>query len=245
VSLALFLTEIGQAVGRPGIILDDPVCSMDEQWKGRIAVRLAKEARERQVIVFTHSIAFFQELAASCDRMGCPILVHTVQRIGGTSGYITDEHEWGGMNLKRRLAWLRNCIQEAEAIYKRDPASVDYRARFNLMIDRMRATWERVVEEGMFSDAVLRYRKAVETRRIGRSGLASSAEVFAKVHWGMTEMSGITEAHDTPAELGAPIPGPVELKRWLGDLEEVTALINKEKEVSKAAMQAAIQAPLP
>ena len=151
---------------------------------------------------------------------------------------------WGSLNLKSRIGWLKNAIQETEAHFKRDPASIEYLARLNLVADRVRATWERVVEEGMFSESIVRYRKGVETKRIESTGISSSPNVVARVFWGMSDMSDITEAHDTTAEIGgAPPFGPDEMRRWLVDLESVIALIDEEKKQSKQAIQAAIKAP--
>jgi hypothetical protein len=55
---------MGEAVRRcntaavTGIVFDDPVSSLDHMRREQIARRLAREAKVRQVNVFTHDLAF-------------------------------------------------------------------------------------------------------------------------------------------------------------------------------------------
>ena len=58
VALADFLTEVALDENSCGIILDDPVTSLDWEWKEVVAKRLVIEARKRQAIIFTHDLHF-------------------------------------------------------------------------------------------------------------------------------------------------------------------------------------------
>jgi recombinational DNA repair ATPase RecF len=59
VALAGFLAELETTNTLSGIVLDDPVSSLDHNYRERVARRLVEAARQRQVIVFTHDIVFF------------------------------------------------------------------------------------------------------------------------------------------------------------------------------------------
>lgn len=62
VSLAAFLADLS-AWGRiMPFIFDDPINSLDQRYETRVATRLVQLSRERQVIVFTHRLAFAQLL---------------------------------------------------------------------------------------------------------------------------------------------------------------------------------------
>ena len=61
-SLAGFLAETKMYDHKNGIILDDPVTSLDHLYREKVAKRLVHEAKERQVIIFTHDLVFFHEL---------------------------------------------------------------------------------------------------------------------------------------------------------------------------------------
>ena len=52
-SIAAFFAELSTADDPSGIVFDDPVSSLDFQWRGSVARRLAEESKKRQVIVFT------------------------------------------------------------------------------------------------------------------------------------------------------------------------------------------------
>jgi energy-coupling factor transporter ATP-binding protein EcfA2 len=63
VALAAFLAELSTAHNRSGVIFDDPVSSLDHNYRELVAARLVKEAASgRQVIVFTHDIPFLMML---------------------------------------------------------------------------------------------------------------------------------------------------------------------------------------
>ena len=61
-SLACFFAEITSIEGHNGIILDDPVSSLDHNHVRQVAARILAEAKNRQVIVFTHELSFYYEL---------------------------------------------------------------------------------------------------------------------------------------------------------------------------------------
>lgn len=80
VALADFLAEVGHNPASNGIVLDDPVTSQDHERKARIAERLVQEAKNRQVIVFTHDLVFLNQIAVSAEGSGVPIELHWIDR---------------------------------------------------------------------------------------------------------------------------------------------------------------------
>jgi len=67
VALAAFLAELSTAHNRSGVIFDDPISSLDHNYREIVAARLVKEAASgRQVIVFTHDIPFLMLLDDEC-----------------------------------------------------------------------------------------------------------------------------------------------------------------------------------
>ena len=80
VALADFLTEIALNPANAGIVLDDPVNSQDHQRKELIARRLIKEARSRQVIVFTHDLVFLNNLVQFTEEEEVQYQAHWVDR---------------------------------------------------------------------------------------------------------------------------------------------------------------------
>jgi energy-coupling factor transporter ATP-binding protein EcfA2 len=82
-SLAFFLAEIETSNSDGGIVVDDPVSSLDETRREYIAKRLVTEAGRRQVIVFTHDLPFTFDLREQGKEAGLTPTVQGVWRLGG------------------------------------------------------------------------------------------------------------------------------------------------------------------
>lgn len=108
ISIANFLTEVHMDVRNIGIVLDDPVCSLDHKRRTFIVSRLLEEAKERQVVVFTHEITFFMELKTEAERNGISYEQETIRKICNEPGDISPVIPWQGMNVKDRTGKLKN-----------------------------------------------------------------------------------------------------------------------------------------
>lgn len=62
-ALAAFLAELATASHKSALVFDDPVTSLDHRWRDKVAERLVKECKQRQIIVFTHDMVFRKRLA--------------------------------------------------------------------------------------------------------------------------------------------------------------------------------------
>ena len=80
VALADFLTEMSLDTRSSGIVLDDPVTSLDLEWRRSVAKILAGEAKRRQVIVFTHDLPFLYFLKDRCAGDQVEIATHWIKR---------------------------------------------------------------------------------------------------------------------------------------------------------------------
>ena len=98
VGLAGLLAELDTTENRSGIILDEPVSSLDHNYRERIARHLAEEAKNRQVVVFTHDVVFLfllERYAGSKEVAFQPV---TLRRGGSQGG-----HEKGSQNRLGKL----------------------------------------------------------------------------------------------------------------------------------------------
>jgi len=80
VSIADFLAEVEVDPNCTSMILDDPVTSFDLEWREKIASILAKESTRRQVIVFTHDLAFLYHLNKHAELEKAETVTHWVKR---------------------------------------------------------------------------------------------------------------------------------------------------------------------
>lgn len=80
VALADFLTEVALDEGCTTIVLDDPVTSLDTNWKHTIASRVVGEAQKRQVIVFTHDLPFLYLIKKYAEQVKIDVASHWIKR---------------------------------------------------------------------------------------------------------------------------------------------------------------------
>ena len=88
ISLADFLAEMNLSEIICGIIFDDPVTSLDDERKGRIAKRIAEEASKKQVVVFTHDLVFVSTLISVCSELRIKHVCHWIEKRGVIPGYV-------------------------------------------------------------------------------------------------------------------------------------------------------------
>ena len=88
ISLADFLTEINLGNEAKGIILDDPVNSLDHKRKRTIAERFVIEAKKRQVVIFTHDLMFVSYLKAASEDQKIGFACHWVQKMADGAGQV-------------------------------------------------------------------------------------------------------------------------------------------------------------
>jgi len=88
VALALFLAESSFGRGRSAIVLDDPAALLDRERCGHVAERLVQEAQRRQVIVFTHDLAFVQMLRRAAASAGQELHSLAIRRAYGRAGIL-------------------------------------------------------------------------------------------------------------------------------------------------------------
>jgi len=88
ISLADFLAEIQLSGINRGIIIDDPVNSLDEERKSIIAKRLVKESKNRQVLIFTHDLIFLSSIIGYCEELNINFDCHWIEKLNGQPGII-------------------------------------------------------------------------------------------------------------------------------------------------------------
>jgi energy-coupling factor transporter ATP-binding protein EcfA2 len=165
VAIASFLTERKLSGDGSGVIFDDPVCSLDHRRRQRVARRLAKEAADRQVIVFTHDMFFLFALMEEAQHLDLAITPRTVSQTKDGFGVATDELPFDGSNTRARVGWLKN-EQVACAKLDRLGEEAAYKTRVGWLYTKLREAWEGCVEEMLLNGTVERFRKSVETNKL-------------------------------------------------------------------------------
>ena len=108
--LAAFFTEAQLDASKSALILDDPVTSLDHIRRGLVASRLAALAENRQVVMFTHDVAFVADLKREASGKGVPVAERSVTRSRADErkpGACSTAHPWKAKDVAARLDELR------------------------------------------------------------------------------------------------------------------------------------------
>jgi AAA domain-containing protein len=164
-ALAFFFAELSVAGDTHGIVVDDPVSSLDDERRDYIAHRLVTEAQKRQVIVFTHDLPFVFALRSQAKKADIPLHFQHIWRLGQDVGRVDGHPPFKTMNLRERIGKLEKELLEA----KDAPPPADYEEAWrwaNGFYQRVRTSWERAVEERLFAGVVERFERDVKTQRL-------------------------------------------------------------------------------
>jgi hypothetical protein len=229
IAIASFLAEVNLSGSTGGIVFDDPVSSLDHVRRERVATRLAAEAKKRQVIVFTHDIYFVCVLLEAARRQGVTSLSQSLLERSEGFGVTDSQLPFEGQNTKERIGQLRAFQQKIAKTYKIGDKPA-HREMTQSAYRQLRDTWERAIEEVLFRQVVIRFRKGIETNRL-REVVVEDND-YALIHDGMTKCSN--HSHDRAIAAGVSVPDPDEL---LGDINALDdwrkAIESRSQEVAK------------
>ena len=150
--LAAFFTEAFLDESNSALVLDDPVTSLDHVRRERVAERLVDFGETRQVVVFTHDVAFVAELKGAAFRKEVTVVERWVSRSRAGErlpGFCADTHPWKAKDVRARLGELR---QDLARIGSRSAEFDDlqYEDAVAGWAGKLSETWER-----MFSQEVV------------------------------------------------------------------------------------------
>ncbi|WP_268223536.1 AAA family ATPase [Sinomicrobium oceani] len=215
ISLADFLTEVQLNPNNKGIFFDDPVTSQDHDRREKIAARLAELAKERQIVVFTHDIAFFIRLKIFAETRGVNHDCTTIRKAGDISGIISPDLPWIVQPVKQRIGTLKDRLVRLKKIEKEASEDEYFFAAKGWYI-LLREAWERSVEERLFKGVIERFSIGVQTLRLKK--IVITNDLISQIEHGMTESSNWL--HDAAAGLNPKPPDTNKAETDLKSLEE-------------------------
>lgn len=154
VALAAFLAELVTSKRHSGIVFDDPMSSLDHIHLRAIAARLVEEAAHRQVIVFTHDLAFLFELRRETEALvakgnGKKIEYQTIRRRESAPGYVEGDLPNKAKSALGLVNALRSELKTAKGQFEQwnDTA----RSIFcKGMIEQLREAWDQGIADFVF-----------------------------------------------------------------------------------------------
>lgn len=158
ISLADFFAEIKLSEITCGVIFDDPVTSLDDERKGRIAERIAEESTKNQVVVFTHDLVFVSTLISACCEFKVDHVCHWIEKRDDTPGYVFLKNAPSYEKQYRNSDIPRSHYVEAN---KTDcpPAQREYLVKS--AFTELRTCYEVLVINDLFKNVVQRFNERV------------------------------------------------------------------------------------
>jgi len=224
VALAAFLAELSTIDAQSTIVFDDPVSSLDHLHRDRVAARLAEAGQTRQVIVFTHDMAFLLLLdeasRAAKDREATPVAYRLISRGAENAGFCHQDPPANVMPLDKVIDGMKAHLANVKIHHERGDQAKWLREVTSFQ-DQLRTTWERGVEE-VVGPVIRRLSRKVDTTGLIKLTVLTDADCTA-----MRDAFGRCSAllHSQPGEINPRLPAPSvidaeidALERWITDI---------------------------
>ena len=224
--LAGFFTEAYLDESLSAIVLDDPVSSLDHIRRGHVASRLADLATRRQVIVFTHDIAFVSELRRASTEKEVDFTERSVERhhIRGP-GECHDVHPWKAKDIKTRLGDLRSTLDQI----RRDCdewSQEEYEKETSEWAGKLSETWERMVRQEIVDHIFDQSTQEIRPKMVRLLGHITEAD-NKEFQDSYGHVSRWSRRHDKSPELNYVAPSIDEMQTELDSVKTWFARIRK------------------
>ena len=216
-AIAGFFADLTESGDTSSLVFDDPVSSLDQEFRVKVAQRLLQEAETRQVLVFTHDFAFVQYLYEEKDihdkrkaAAGLPAAadlhyLHIARSVDG-AGVVTSAEVWRHIGVRERIGRLRDRHQSAAVLYRNGDIPA-YEKELRDIVGSLRDTWEVFVEQELLNNVVTRHQRGVQTQRLSKLTDLTNEDI-ASVDLGMTVTSRYMTGHAAPGTDGSAPQGP-------------------------------------
>ncbi|MEM5500437.1 AAA family ATPase [Ahrensia kielensis] len=194
VALASYLAELANASHHSALVFDDPVSSLDHRWRSKVAKRLASEAGVRQVVVFTHDMIFVNDLAQLAAERNTPVALAHLTRGQDVVGIVNKDLPWTASSIRDRIDKLEKAAREAKRLFEAHNDE-GYKVAVASLYNRLRATWERALEDIVFANVIMRHRDYINTKDLKRVVALEERDVQI-FQSGFKKCCDFVDAHD-------------------------------------------------
>ncbi|WP_438851970.1 AAA family ATPase [Brevundimonas nasdae] len=218
-ALAAFLAELSTTESKSGIVFDDPVSSLDHIHREAVAQRLVAEAANRQVVVFTHDLAFLFELEQAAREADFKdMTVNSVARGRDKAGFTHANPPFKARKVEQIVASLSNQLANERRHY--DEGNEDeWRKTLKSVLGTLRDSWEIAVEQAV-SSVIRRLSNKVDTKNLVKLTVITAADCEA-MRDGYGRCSEML--HSEAADRNRPLPKPETIQHEIKALEQWAA----------------------
>jgi energy-coupling factor transporter ATP-binding protein EcfA2 len=156
IALAEFLTELQLDNSKSPVIFDDPVNSLDHNIIDDVSRRLIKLSRERQVVIFTHSVLLFNSILYFSKQPSYKTLEYKFfnsKNDFGKTGFISEAEE--------EINSVKSYLKKIEPLLNNTPKDQNESDVASDGYGYLRSAIELCVEHEIFQGTIKRYQKNV------------------------------------------------------------------------------------
>lgn len=238
VSLAAFLADLSSWDKLLPFIFDDPITSLDHKYEKRVADRLVKLSCERQVIVFTHRLAFAELLSSSVKRyndsqskpeLPSKIELQQIELRNMPLGEPMDHSYSSFSNLSKALSPLKQDIERLKKQRKNQEYEA-YDSGIQALCSKLRKIVEHGIETDLLSGIVTRFSYSVQTLKLNNLHAINSKDInlFDDM---MTKYSSYE--HSQSLERPVSLPELEDIEKDIEQLLEWYTDFNKRRDIIK------------
>ena len=211
IALSNFLAECTIDNRLNTILFDDPVTSLDMDYRDLIATKIVQLSQSRQIVVFTHDLSFLRLLIdthKSITSTDCTII--GIDKYNGISGIVTDEIPYLAKNVQERVDSIRRILNEHDALaltdgHGRGTKLDSARKRFRMLL-------ERSVEEVLSNKTYERFNKNIHLKKGNLSSYIVTEQTDVDFLLGLFGKYSITE-HDGGTSTIPQLPSKTEIEQ--------------------------------
>jgi hypothetical protein len=224
IALADFIAETYITGINKGVIFDDPVTSLDEKRKINIADRIVSLAENKQVLVFTHDLAFVSSLINYASDKKLQHECHWIENRNGEPGHIWLRNSPSYERLYRNaepakeyygLANKDDCSPEEREIYLKSGFTA------------LRTCYEVLVINELFCNVVQRYNERVSVDAL--KSVKFTEEVKDELLTGFGQCCRFMEGHSHSDKYSYVKPEPKNLNEEIQRYEAIRKKIKDSK----------------
>lgn len=228
VALAAFLAELATVDSHSAIVFDDPVSSLDHMHRERVAARLAEEGLKRQIVLFTHDIAFLFLLYEACREQGAHTAFRSISRGKDFVGFCQPNPPPKAQPLDNVVKALRTQIDNQKIHYDRGNQDEWYRTVRSLQ-EQLRTAWERAVEEAL-APVIKRLANKVDTKGLPKITVLdmNDCQTMRDAFGRCSEL-----LHSEAEALNIPLPQPQRLETEVAALAAWIASVRQRQDKAR------------
>ena len=157
IALAEFLTELQLDTTEAPVIFDDPVNSLDHRIIDEVVKRLIELSKQRQVVIFTHSILLLHSFIQQSElehhkQAGVQFVFHRVKENFGMTGVLDEVEEINSYSYYTK---------KLNVVLQTKPDGQDEARLAAEGYGHLRSAIEVTVEDDLFKKTIKRYKKGV------------------------------------------------------------------------------------